>query len=194
LLKRTVFVEPGMTVTLREEKPMGMRRRFGVVGVGLLLLLLGLMSAVALAQQPAPPASAEAQKEAMQDLQLTRAVIQVERQAIVTQAMDLTPEEMEGFWPLYREYRLEAAKVGDRIVALVQRYAATYGDLTDKTADKLVTDFVKVEQARARLKATYLPKFKKVLPARKVARFYQLENKLDILILSEMADQIPLAR
>ena len=164
----------------------------------LCVLILGVSPWLALAQQPAqqpaPPASVEAQKEAMQDIQLTRAVIQVERQALITQAIDLTPEEMEGFWPLYREYRLEAAKIGDRIVALIQRYATNYDNLTDQTADKLVTDFVKVEQARARLKATYLPKFKKVLPAKKVARFYQLENKLDILILAEMAEQIPLAR
>jgi hypothetical protein len=160
----------------------------------LCVVILGVAPGLALAQQPTPPASGEAQKEALEDIQLTRAVIQVERQAIVTQAMDLTPEEMESFWPLYREYRLEAAKIGDRIVALIQRYAANYDALTDQTADKLVTDFVKVEQARARLKATYLPKFKKVLPAKKVARFYQVENKLDILILSELADQIPLAR
>ena len=172
---------------------MGMRKRFGVVGVGL-LLLLGLMSAVALAQQPAPPASAEAQKEAMEDLQFARAELASARQALITQAMDLTPAEMEGFWPLYRAYRQDAAKIGDRILALIQRYAANYDTLTDPTADKLVTDFVKVEQARARLKATYLPKFKKVLPAKKVARFYQVENKLDLLILAEMAEQIPLAR
>lgn len=171
-----------------------MRTWRGCVVVGVGLLLLGLTGQGALAQQPAPPASVETQKEAVKDIQLTRAVIQVERQAIVSQAMDLTPEEMEGFWPLYREYRLEAVKIGDRIVALIQRYAANYDALTDQAADKLVTDFVKVEQARARLKATFLPKFKKVLPAKKVARFYQVENKLDILILAEMADNIPLAR
>jgi len=33
-----------------------------------------------------------------------------------------------------------------------------------------------------------------VLPATKVARFYQVENKLDVLILSEMAENIPLVR
>jgi hypothetical protein len=158
------------------------------------LLILGVAPWLALAQQPAPPASGEAQQEAMEDLRLTRAVVQVERQAIVSQAMDLTPEEMEGFWPLYRAYRLEAAKIGDRIVSLIQRYSASYDNLTDATADKLLTDFVQVEQARARLKATFLPKFKKVLPAKKVARFYQVENKLDILILAEIADAIPLAR
>jgi hypothetical protein len=160
----------------------------------LCVVMLGVLPSLALAQQSAPPAGVETQKEGMEDIQMTRAVIQVERQAIVTQAMDLTPEEMEGFWPLYREYRLEAAKIGDRIVALIQRYANNYDDLTDATADKLLTDFVRVEQARASLKAKFLPKFKKVLPAKKVARFYQLENKLDIAILSEMADSIPLVR
>ena len=50
------------------------------------------------------------------------------------------------------------------------------------------------EAQRARLKAQYLPRFKQVLPPRKVARFYQIENKLDIAILAEMAQAIPLAR
>ena len=171
---------------------MRMWRRFGVVGIG--LLLLGLTGRISLAQQPAPPAGVETQQEAMEDIHLTRAVIQVERQAIVSRAMDLTTEEMQGFWPLYRTYRLEAAKVGDRIVALIATYADSYDNLTDEVADQLLTEFVKIEQARARLKAKYLPKFKQALPTRKVARFYQLENKLDIAILAEMAEQIPLAR
>lgn len=163
-----------------------------VVGTG--LLLLGLTSQRALAQQPAPPADVEAQQDATEDIQLTRAVIQAERQAIVTRAMDLTPEEMQRFWPVYREYRLEAIKLGDRIVSLVQRYVDDYDELTDAAANTLLTDFVTIEQARASLKARFLPKFKKVLPAKKVARFYQLENKLDITILAEMAEAIPLVR
>jgi len=163
-----------------------------VVGVG--LLLLGITGQVALAQQPAPPAGVETKKEAMEDIHLTRAVIQAERQVIVSRAMDLTTEEMQGFWPLYRDYRLEAAKVGDRILTLIVGYADSYDNLTDPAADKLLTEFVKIEQARARLKAKYLPKFKQVLPARKVARFYQLENKLDIAILAEIAANVPLAR
>ena len=161
----------------------------------LCFVILGVLPWLALAQQPpAPPANVETQQEAMEDIQFTRAAIQIERQAIVTQAMDLTPEEMEGFWPLYREYRLEAAKIGDRVVALIQRYAANYDNLTDATADKLVSDFVKIEQARANLKVKFLPRFKKVLPAKKVARFYQVENKLDVTILNEMAENIPMLR
>ena len=78
--------------------------------------------------------------------------------------MDLTPEEMQRFWPVYREYRLEAIKLGDRIVSLVERYIDDYDDLTDKTADMLLTDFVKIEQARAGLKAKFLPKLGRCSP------------------------------
>jgi hypothetical protein len=181
-----------MTETLIEEKPMRMWKGCGVVGVG--LLWLGLTGQVAFAQQPAAPAPDPAKAEAMEEIQFTRAELAGARQALVTQAMDLTPEEMQGFWPLYRDYRREATKVGDRIVALIAAYADHYDNLTDPAADKLLAEFVGIEKARASLKAKYLPKFKKVLPARKVARFYQLENKLDVLILAEMAEQIPLAR
>jgi hypothetical protein len=58
----------------------------------------------------------------------------------------------------------------------------------------MLTEFVGIAKERARLKAQYLPKFKQVLPPRKAVRFYQMENKLDIAILAEMAQAIPLAR
>ena len=170
---------------------MGTMRTLVVAAVG--VLLLGL-SHGALAQQPAQPQADVAQAQGMENIQLTREAIQAERQTLVTMAMDLTPEEMQAFWPLYREYRLAASMVGDRIVALVQLYAEHYDDLTDAAADTLVTEFVAIEQMRAALKATYLPKFKQILPARKVARFYQIDNKMDIVILAAMAREIPLAR
>ncbi len=108
--------------------------------------------------------------------------------------MDLTPEEMQCFWPLYREYWVEMAKVGDRLVVLIDTYAASYDNLTDETADKLIGEYMAIEKERTRVRAKYLPRFKKVMPARKVMRFYQVENKLDISILAELAEEIPLAR
>jgi Spy/CpxP family protein refolding chaperone len=170
---------------------MGEKRRLGVVAIG--LLLLGL-SQVALAQQPAAPPPDPAKAQAMEEIRLTRVGLALMRQTLITEGMDLTPDEMQAFWPLYREYRLEAIGLGDRIIDLIIRYAANYDQVTDEVADRLLADFVGIEQARAALKAKYLPRFKQVLPARKVARFYQLENKLDLAILAEMAEYIPLAR
>jgi hypothetical protein len=160
------------------------------MGVCVLVAALGMQPA----QGQEQPQSPDEKTQAAEEMRLTREMIHTQRQALVTSAMDLTPSEMQRFWPLYRQYRSAASKVGDRIVNLITTYADNYENLTDKAADKLLTEFVRIEAERARLKAQYLPKFKKVLSPKKVARFYQIENKLDIAILADLAEVIPLAR
>jgi hypothetical protein len=173
-----------------------MRTKRSVVLMGGCLLIAALGMELALGQeQPKNPAEkAQTAEEMREEIRLTREVINNERQALVTYAMDLTPSEMQRFWPLYHEYRVAMSKVGDRIVTLITTYADNYQNLTDPVADKLLTEFVRIEEQRARLKAQYLPKFKKVLPAQKVVRFYQIENKLDTVLLAELAESIPLVR
>jgi hypothetical protein len=41
---------------------------------------------------------------------------------------------------------------------------------------------------------SYVPRFGKVLPAKKVARLYQVENKIRALVNYELARQIPLVK
>ena len=162
------------------------------------VLMGGCLLVAALGMQPAlgqeQPKSPDEKAQVAEEIRLTREKINNERQALVTRGMDLTPGEMQRFWPLYREYRLAASKVGNRSVTLITTYADNYQNLTDTVANKLLSQFVRIEEDRARLKAQYLPKFKKVLPPRKVVRFYQIENKLDTALLADMAEAIPLAR
>ena len=172
----------------------------------MLLIALGLavsMTSWVVAQQPTPPAqppAAGATPEAAQDedltsdLALTRASIQLRRQAIVTSVMDLTPKESEAFWPLYREYRVEMAKVGDRMSKLLVQYSEQYDGLTDAQASQIMKDWVSVEKARMGVKDKYISRFKKILPARKVMRFFQADNKLDAVLQAQLASVVPLAR
>ena len=169
---------------------MRIKRRGLLTGCCLLVATLGLQPALG-QEQPQKPTG---ESQTAEDIHLTREMINNERQALVTKGMDLTPSEMQRFWPLYQQYRSEAKKVGDRSVVLLTTYADNYPNMTDKVADKLLTEYVSIEQERARLKAHYLPKFKKVLPPKKVARFYQIENKLDIAILAEVSQAVPLTR
>jgi hypothetical protein len=173
-----------------------------------LLLMAAALAGRADAQAPATPAPAPAQPSTpgqAQDgssatgdqagaLELTRAAIQVRRQALVTAAMDLEPAEAERFWPLYREYRLEMTRVGDRAVKVISTYLDHYESMTDATASKLLDDYLAVEKARLGVKTKYVPRFRKVLPARKVARFFQVESRLDAAINAELAEDIPLLR
>ena len=147
-----------------------------------------------------PPAQdgkseAEAAKaDAMAELELTRASVQVARQAYVTSAMDLEAKEAEAFWPLYREYRDAMGKVNDRTAKLLVEYLTTYDNLSDDAAKRMLNDFLSIEKARTGVKTQWVTRFSKVLPPRKVARFFQVDNKLDAVINAELARSVPLAR
>lgn len=161
--------------------------------IGLLSVTLG--SRPSHAQTPtSPPAgeSASPSTDVTSEIELTRAAIQVRRQALVTAAMDLGAQESESFWPLYRDYRLDMAKVNDRYVKLLVSYLGSYDSLSDEAASRLVNEYLGIERDRNEVKAAYVPRFARVMPAKKVARFFQVDNKLDAIINGELAQMIPL--
>jgi len=51
---------------------------------------------------------------------------------------------------------------------------------------------MKVQSDLLKVRKKYLKKFKKVLPPKTLARFYQIENKLDAVSNVTMAQGIPL--
>lgn len=134
------------------------------------------------------PALAQSQDE----VELSRAVIETNRRLIVSDVMQLTDEEAELFWPVYKEYRAEAEAIGDRTIALINDYADAYNQMTDDKARELLEEYLDIEKAQLKLKDKYVKRFSKVLPARKVTRYYQLENKLDTIIQYDLAKSIPL--
>jgi hypothetical protein len=146
------------------------------------------------AQPPGAGAPAEPEADLTSDIELTRASIQLRRQAIMTSTMDLTPQQSQAFWPLYREYRVEMAKVGDRVSKLFVQYAEQYDTLTDEQAVKIMNEWLAIERAKTGVKSAFVPRFRKILPARKVMRFFQADNKLDAVINAELASVVPLAR
>ena len=66
--------------------------------------------------------------------------------------------------------------------------------MTDETAAKLLENYLTLEQAHATLLTAYAPRFRRVLPTRKVAQLYQIENKVRALVNYEFAKEIPLIK
>ena len=172
--------------------------RFVMISTALIAGAVG-SAGPARAQTPPPapvsPAVTEADRgDMLSDVELTRAAIQVRRQALVTAVMDLEGREAEAFWPLYRDYRTAMATVNDRYVKLVVTYLDTFDKLADDAATGMLNEALSIERARLDVKSQFIPRFGKVMPARKVARFFQIDNKLDAVIAADMAKMIPLAR
>ncbi len=125
------------------------------------------------------------------EIELTRQKIQTERQELVAVGMELTDEQAAVFWPVYREYRNELAPVGDRLVALILGYAERYESMTDDYAEQMLKDYLDIQSKELEIKKKYVNRFKRVLPAMLVARFYQIENKLDAVVAHDLARSVP---
>lgn len=127
-------------------------------------------------------------------VEVTRAEIQADRQAIVASNLKLTDEQAKAFWPLYREYRTDVQRVNDQLVNLVEEYGKQYETLNDQQAADIMKRYVEYKKELADVKAKYAPRFASVLPQTTVLRFYQIENKLDTIVMMSVAAQIPLAK
>jgi hypothetical protein len=151
-----------------------------------------MMSWIAAACLTASAAFAQGEAEVRQQLATDRATIQADRQAIVAEALPLTEEQAKAFWPLFRQYRTEMEKLGDRVMDLMIDYGKNMDTLTDEKAAALLDEVLAIQRDEVKVKQSWLPKFRKVLPAKTVTRFYQIESKLDTLLRFEAAAQIPL--
>jgi len=122
---------------------------------------------------------------------LTLAQIEAERKAITTETVEPTEQQAEEFWQTYWQYRGGVKMLTDRVLEVVEEFAAADGALSGNRSAALVLEVMDIEKRRADLKQTYLKKFQKILDSRQVVRWYQAERKMDSLIRAEMAASIP---
>jgi Spy/CpxP family protein refolding chaperone len=135
-----------------------------------------------------------AQAQDPAETQAIRADLQAERTKLVAGNLQLTEAEAAKFWPLYNEYRGKHSQLGDRTIALIDDFAANYETLSDEKAKDLLNRQLQLDDDRLKLQRSYVGKFEKVVPPKKVARYYQIERKLDAAVAYEAAQSIPLAR
>ena len=125
--------------------------------------------------------------------ELLRSDVRAQKVAIITEVMGFTEAEDAAFWPIYREYDAEMAKLGDERVALIAEYAKNFATLTDAVADKLATKAIELESKRQAAKGRCYERVKAALSPRTAMRFLQVEHQLQLLIDLQIAASLPVA-
>jgi len=148
-------------------------------------LMLCTVSAMA---QPASGTSADTNMEILKEK------LKADKKLLVASNMDLSDAEAKKFWPIYDSYQMDLNQVNQKIGQTIREYAESYnkGPIPDGTAKKLLGEVISAEEQEVKLKKSYTERLQKVLPATKVARYIQIENKIRALIKMELAQQIPL--
>ena len=136
--------------------------------------------------------TAGAQDQTADNMELVKQKIRTDKKLFIAENMELTEDQAKAFWPVYDSYQAELEKIYDRDLKLIENYAENYETMTNETARALLKEWWSIDEDRLKLRESYLPKFRKVLPEIKVARYYQLENKIDAIVDYTLASQIPL--
>jgi len=151
------------------------------LALGLVFCLLALM-----------PATAE--DKPADSMELVRDKIRADKKLFVSENMQLTESEAKAFWPVYEKYQDELFLLRSRTAALIRDYAAASKDMSNATARKILDEALTIESLGLKLRKTYLPKFRQVLPEKKVLRYYQIEYKIQAALYYELAQEIPIVQ
>jgi hypothetical protein len=127
-------------------------------------------------------------------VELLRSDVRTQKVAIITEVMGFTEAEDKAFWPIYREYDAEMAKLGDERVAMIAEYANNYAKLTDEVADKLAAKAIDLEARRRAAEAKCYERVKTALSPRTALRFLQVEHQLLLLIDLQITSALPVAK
>src|SRR3954452_15094898 len=141
-------------------------------------LLIAALTLAAAAQAPAAAQDQTTTLNLSAYAELLRSDIRVQKVAIITEVMEFTEAEGAAFWPVYREYEAEMAKLGDERVALVADYARNFDGITDAVADTLAKKALDLEGRRQAVKAKCYERVRGALSARTALRFLQVEHQL----------------
>jgi hypothetical protein len=154
--------------------------------VGICFLVIPLVMALA--------GFSTAQDKPADNMDIVKEKIRTDKKLFIAENMQLTESEAKVFWPVYDQFQANLGKIKDRSVKLIESFAKNYETMSNDMAKKLMDDYLKIKADDLKLRQSYLPKFRSVLPEKKVAGYYQLENKIDAVITYQLATLIPLIK
>lgn len=120
-----------------------------------------------------------------------RADLRADKTKIITQVMQFNQKDADAFWPVYHRFEADRAKLDDQRVALIKEYASSFTSLTDQQANSLTQKALNYQAQRVELEKKYFKEFGKVLPGVTVAKFFQLEHRLNLVWDLELASHLP---
>ena len=131
---------------------------------------------------------------AQQEIDDGRAMVRAGFRGLIREEIPMTEQESDAFWPVYDEYERAVTAIMDRYSRLVSQYVDRFdqGELSNEYADELLSEYFAIRQVLLDVRRAFIPKFNAVLPSLKVARLYQLENKVNAEIDMQLALAIPL--
>ena len=128
------------------------------------------------------------------DVDIYKGDVAKQAKGLVKEHLDLTEDQAKIFWPLYDEYRAESDEILNEELRVLEDYLMNYYILDDSKAMELMRKGNELKRNKLDLQEKYLEKMAKVLPAKIVGKFFQIDRRLELMISKQRTEKIPLVR
>ncbi len=115
-----------------------------------------------------------------------REKIKSEKIAYITEKLDLTVKEAQVFWPVYNELETKRKAIRSERRKAMHSLKKEYETLSDKELEVISDKLIHLEVDYAQLMKEYNQKFKKVLPANKIVKYYRAEHEFKSKLLKDL--------
>ena len=140
---------------------------------------------------------AQSQDKPANNMEILRDKLKADKKLLVATNMELTESEAKNFWPVYDDYQKELQKINQRMVKLLNDYAADYQNELCFRREGKESSRTSTSPSNRPRRISPLRSFRnlnKALPPKKVARYLQIENKIRAVIKYDLAATVPLVQ
>ena len=124
------------------------------------------------------------------DLQLIQSLYGMEKKEVVDEFVELDPDQEGTFWELYAEYETKRKKIGKKKYAVLWNYVNDYGTIRAEDAEQIMNEILPLRIESDKLIQNYYKKVKSKTDAIVAMQFYQIENYLDVLVRTELLEEL----
>ena len=107
----------------------------------------------------------------------------------LTKQLELTADEAKVFWPIYNQYDAEMEVIRKGRLTELMNAKINFESMSDADVSKTIDNEFNSQQQELNIKKKYNEEFKKVLPVKKVAKFWVAEQKFKLYLLEQLKQQ-----
>jgi hypothetical protein len=141
------------------------------------------------AKDPKPTNDKELNIQAYE--KLLRADVDAKRDTLVKAIMRLNDSDSQTFWPIYKEYEAERAKLDDAEAQVTSQYVKEYQDISDDQADQVMSKSLELEAQRAELRKKYYDTMKNALSATIATKFFEVDSQMQHIHDLQVSSTLP---
>ncbi|HLP27699.1 MAG TPA: hypothetical protein VK147_03600 [Candidatus Didemnitutus sp.] len=126
-----------------------------------------------------------------EEIAIVQSIFGMEKRAIITKTIKMTPTDSVGFWPLYEKYESDRKDLGKERIALIQTFVSKYPALSNEELNDLMEGALELDADQHDLLESYYSKIRKASSPMVAAQWLQLESYINLSIKLSIQEKLP---